>query len=130
MARAAVTVSRLCQGVAKLRDLPRDDDLFLPLALVVAAVGVSSFITISSPTMRSNIVPSMATSMLAPLSALVAIPMKSALVIFVSMFGLCASVFSMMTANASTYAASGSAKTFGLFSQYLAAKASISRSIF
>ena len=113
-----------------MSDLPSDDDRF-PVALVGAReLGVSSFITISSPTMRSNIVPSMATSMLAPLSALVAMPMKSALVIFVSMFGLCASVLSMMTANASTYAASGSAKTFGLSSQYLAAKASISRSIF
>ena len=47
-----------------------------------------------------------------------------------SIVGLCASVLSMITAKARTYAASGVAKTPGLHRQYRAANASITRSIF
>mmetsp|Transcript_11498 Transcript_11498/g.53463 ORF Transcript_11498/g.53463 Transcript_11498/m.53463 type:complete len:337 (+) Transcript_11498:3810-4820(+) len=128
LARAAETVSRRAHGVARLRDLPSEDDFFL--LTVDLGLGGSSFMTISSLTIRSYTVSSMAWSMPDPLSAEVAISTKSFLVILVSMFGLCASVLSMMTANARTYAASRSLNTSGLPSQYRAAKASINRSIF
>ena len=128
LARAAETVSRRAHGVARLRDLPSEDDFFL--LTVDLGLGGSSFMTISSLTIRSYTVSSMAWSMPDPLSAEVAISTKSFFVILVSMFGLCASVLSMMTANARTYAASGSLNTSGLHAQYRAAKASINRSIF
>ena len=67
LARAAETVSRRAHGVARLRDLP--SDFFLASPLLTTG---SSFMTISSLTIRSYTVSSMAWSMPDPLSAEVA----------------------------------------------------------
>ena len=91
-----------------------------------------SRVTISSATTRLYMVANMRRSMVPPSSVLVAMPTKSSsdMRASPSMVGLCASVLSMTTANARTYAASGVAKTPGLHRQYRAANASTRRSIF
>ena len=87
---------------------------------------------ISSATTRAYRVANIRRSMVPPSSVLVAMAMKSSsdMRALPSIVGLCASVLSMITAKARTYAASGVAKTPGLHRQYRAANASITRSIF
>ena len=99
-------------------------------AFCAKSVGFSSFMRISLLTMRSYRSSRCSLGRSAPSSMPRLFRVKPSLVILFFTCGLCASVLSMMTENASTYAVSADLYSPGFCLQNLSANFSIRRSIF